>query len=99
MLAVASAAGDKALPSGLVVLGEVGLAGELRPVRDVRRRLSEAARLGFTRALVPAGSLDTGKKRNGEHSLVPVGGRGANFAPGFDVVEAQNVWDALTHVT
>ncbi|MEU8201904.1 DNA repair protein RadA [Streptosporangium sp. NPDC049046] len=99
MLAVASAAGDKALPSGLVVLGEVGLAGELRPVRDVRRRLSEAARLGFTRALVPTGSLDTGKKRNGDHSLVRMAGRGAPFAPGFDVVEAENVWDALTHVT
>ncbi|GGS75631.1 DNA repair protein RadA [Planobispora rosea] len=98
MLAVASAAGDKALPPGLVVLGEVGLAGELRPVRDVRRRLSEAARLGFTRALVPTGSLETGKGKRGEASLVRVNGR-ASFAPGFDVIEAENVWDALSHIT
>ncbi|GIH92975.1 DNA repair protein RadA [Planobispora siamensis] len=102
MLAVASAAGDRALPPGLVVLGEVGLAGELRPVRDVRRRLSEAARLGFTRALVPTGSLEIGKndrKQRAEGSLVPVNGRSGGFGPGFDVVEAENVWDALTHVT
>ncbi|MFI9552444.1 DNA repair protein RadA [Nonomuraea endophytica] len=98
MLAVASAAGDKPLPSGLVALGEVGLAGELRPVRDVRRRLTEAARLGFTRALVPAGSLEeSGSKRAGQRSLVPVGP--VSFAPGFEVVQAENVWDALTHVT
>jgi DNA repair protein RadA/Sms len=98
MLAVASAAGDKPLPAGLVALGEVGLAGELRPVKDVRRRLTEAARLGFKRALVPAGSLDQGaQKRNGQRSLVPVGP--VAFAPGFEVMEAENVWDALTHVT
>ncbi|MEW9549955.1 DNA repair protein RadA [Nonomuraea sp. NPDC050783] len=98
MLAVASAAGDKPLPAGLVALGEVGLAGELRPVRDVRRRLTEAARLGFKRALVPAGSLEDGtRKRAGDRSLVPVGP--VAFAPGFEVVQAENVWDALTHVT
>jgi len=98
MLAVASAAGDKPLPAGLVALGEVGLAGELRPVKDVRRRLTEAARLGFKRGLVPAGSLDEGtRKRNGQRSLVPVGA--VSFAPGFEVVEAENVWDALSHVT
>ncbi|TMR89645.1 DNA repair protein RadA [Nonomuraea basaltis] len=98
MLAVASAAGDKPLPAGLVALGEVGLAGELRPVRDVRRRLTEAARLGFKRALVPAGSLEEGgRRRNGQRALVPVGP--VAFAPGFEVVQAENVWDALTHVT
>ena len=100
MLAVASAAGDRALPSDLVVLGEVGLAGELRPVKDVRRRLAEAARLGFRRALVPAGSLDQPRgAEGGQRSLVPVESRTTTFAPGFDVTEAGNVWDALTHVT
>ncbi|PZG21340.1 DNA repair protein RadA [Nonomuraea aridisoli] len=98
MLAVASAAGDKPLPAGLVALGEVGLAGELRPVKDVRRRLTEAARLGFKRALVPAGSLEEpGRRRDGQRALVPVGP--VAFAPGFEVVQAENVWDALTHVT
>lgn len=54
-LAVASAQQDYALPSDLVAIGEVGLAGEIRPVTGVDRRLAEAARLGFTRAIVPAG--------------------------------------------
>jgi DNA repair protein RadA/Sms len=39
-----------------VALGEVGLAGEVRPVRHLAERLREAARLGIRRALVPAGS-------------------------------------------
>lgn len=52
-LAVASAALDQPLPDGLVVLGEVGLAGEVRRVGGAARRIAEAARLGFTRALVP----------------------------------------------
>ncbi|MQA85049.1 MAG: DNA repair protein RadA [Streptosporangiales bacterium] len=52
-LAVASATGDRPLPPNLVAIGEVGLAGEIRRVSGVERRLVEAARLGFTRALVP----------------------------------------------
>jgi DNA repair protein RadA/Sms len=52
-LAVASAQQDLPLPTGLIALGEVGLAGEIRRVTDVQRRLAEAARLGFTHALVP----------------------------------------------
>lgn len=55
-LAVASAAKGLALPSDLVAIGEVGLAGEIRKVSGVSRRLNEAHRLGFKRALVPAGS-------------------------------------------
>ncbi|WP_155342130.1 DNA repair protein RadA [Acrocarpospora corrugata] len=105
MLSVVSAAGDKPLPQGLVALGEVGLAGELRPVRDVRRRLAEAARLGFTRALVPTGSLaaetlklDPAPARGDLVSTRPSGIRTTNFSPGFDVTEAENVWDALTHI-
>jgi DNA repair protein RadA/Sms len=54
-LAVASAARELPLPLGTVVLGEVGLAGEVRRVPAVERRLAEAGRLGFTRAVVPVG--------------------------------------------
>ena len=43
---------------GWSAIGEVGLAGEIRTVSGVGRRLAEAARLGFTRAIVPAGALD-----------------------------------------
>ncbi len=55
-LAVASAAKSLALPADLVAIGEVGLAGEIRKVSGVNRRLQEAYRLGFKRALVPTGS-------------------------------------------
>lgn len=53
-LALASIATKRALPSDLVVCGEVGLAGELRQVAHIDRRLAEAARLGFQRAIVAA---------------------------------------------
>jgi DNA repair protein RadA/Sms len=52
-LALASAASDTPLPKNLVAIGEVGLAGEVRRVTGVQRRLAEAARLGFPHALVP----------------------------------------------
>jgi len=48
---------DRALPPGTVAMGEVGLAGEIRAVTGIPRRLAEAARLGFVRAVVPAGTL------------------------------------------
>lgn len=52
-VSVASALTNRTLPPGVVVLGEVGLAGEIRRVTGISRRLSEAVRLGFTHALVP----------------------------------------------
>jgi DNA repair protein RadA/Sms len=58
-LAVASAAKGFALPSDLVAIGEVGLAGEIRKVSGVNHRLAEAYRHGFKRALVPQGSDTT----------------------------------------
>ena len=57
-LAIASALLDQPLPHTLLALGEVGLSGEVRPVVGVARRLGEAARLGFTTAIVPVGALD-----------------------------------------
>jgi DNA repair protein RadA/Sms len=55
-LSVASAAKGLALPADLVAIGEVGLAGEIRKVTGITQRVSEAARLGFKRAIVPVGS-------------------------------------------
>jgi DNA repair protein RadA/Sms len=55
-LSVASAAKGLALPSDLVAIGEVGLAGEIRKVNGALQRIQEAARLGFKRAMVPVGS-------------------------------------------
>jgi DNA repair protein RadA/Sms len=57
-LAVASATMSIPLPRNLVSFGEVGLAGELRHVVGAERRLTEARRLGFTRALVPHATAD-----------------------------------------
>jgi DNA repair protein RadA/Sms len=59
-LAIASSVSDRALPRGMVAMGEVGLAGEIRAVTGIPRRLAEAARLGFAKAVVPAGSLGNG---------------------------------------
>ncbi|TDQ54891.1 DNA repair protein RadA [Actinorugispora endophytica] len=53
-LALAGSHTDLALPSGMIAIGEVGLAGDVRVVSGIQRRLHEAQRLGFTRAIVPA---------------------------------------------
>ncbi|MDQ3463055.1 MAG: DNA repair protein RadA, partial [Actinomycetota bacterium] len=57
-LALVSAVADRPLPADLVAVGEVGLGGELRQAAQMSRRLAEAARLGFRRAVVPASAPD-----------------------------------------
>ncbi|MFD6949756.1 MULTISPECIES: DNA repair protein RadA [unclassified Nocardiopsis] len=52
-MAAASSNNDVALPAGFIAIGEVGLAGDVRTVTGVRRRVAEAQRLGFTEAVVP----------------------------------------------
>ena len=53
LLAIVSSLRNKPLPDKLVVFGEVGLAGEVRPVQRGQERLKEAAKLGFTHAIIP----------------------------------------------
>jgi DNA repair protein RadA/Sms len=53
LLAIVSSLRNKPLPEKLVVFGEVGLAGEIRPVQRGQERLREAAKLGFTLAIIP----------------------------------------------
>jgi DNA repair protein RadA/Sms len=53
LLAVVSSLRNKALPGDLVVFGEIGLSGELRPVPNGQERLQEAAKHGFHRAIIP----------------------------------------------
>jgi DNA repair protein RadA/Sms len=81
LLALASATVNEPVGEGVVAIGEVGLAGEVRPVTGVRRRLAEAARLGFKTALVPP---DPDGKEYG----------GGNFS-GMRVVEVSDVRGAL----
>ena len=54
LLAVESSFKNKPLPDKSIVFGEVGLAGEIRPVQRGQERLREAAKLGFTTALIPS---------------------------------------------
>ncbi len=84
-LAVASSLANISIPAEVVAIGEVGLAGEIRRVTGVQRRLAEAARMGFRRAIVPAGS---GLQGGGEECLEP----GAQLK----VQEAADIRSAIT---
>ncbi len=53
VLAVYSSLMNRPLPTKLVVFGEVGLSGEVRPVQRGQERIREAAKLGFTQAIIP----------------------------------------------
>ena len=85
-LAVAGAHRNAPLPQGLVAIGEVGLAGDIRPVTGLPRRLTEAARIGFTRAVVPSGSLTEGRP--------PAGVRVLEVSTLRDAVDAALGWGA-----
>jgi DNA repair protein RadA/Sms len=56
LVSIVSSFKNKALDSKLIVFGEVGLAGEVRPVQGGLVRLKEAAKLGFTKAIIPKGN-------------------------------------------
>ena len=57
LLAIVSSFRDRAAPERLVCFGEIGLAGEIRPVRFGTERIAAAAKQGFTRAIVPKGNV------------------------------------------
>ncbi len=65
-LSIVSNQNNRPLPDGLVVIGELGLTGEVRRVGQLERRLQEAARHGLTRALIPSGT------RAGRHAGLEV---------------------------
>ncbi len=65
--AVVSSLRNRAIPKGHVLIGEVGLTGEVRGVRRLRERVNEAEKLGYTHAVVPTGNLPKTKIE-----LVPV---------------------------
>ena len=82
-LALASAARGVPLPVGLVAFGEIALTGEVRAVPRASARLSEAARLGFTRALVPAEALSSI-----DHALDRAACEGLTLAPVATLAQA-----------
>jgi DNA repair protein RadA/Sms len=79
-LALASSLRDRPIPAGTIAIGEVGLLGELRNVVGLERRLREAARLGFHRALVPQ----------------PVAGATIPRIEGLEVVASETLAEAIT---
>ncbi len=72
LMAIVSSFRDEALPRDLVAFGEVGLAGEIRPVAYGEERLREAAKVGFGRAILPRANLP--KRRLAGLELIPVTG-------------------------
>ena len=79
LLALASTVSGRAVPSDTVVVGEVGLSGEVRGVSQLGIRLAEVEALGFKRCIVPARDLERAKK----------------LPDGLDLVGAQTVSQAL----
>jgi len=57
LLAIVSSIKECPIPKKLMAFGEVGLSGEVRPVNNGQERLKEAAKLGFTSALIPKGNM------------------------------------------
>jgi DNA repair protein RadA/Sms len=72
VLAAASAHFELVAPPGLVAIGEVGLGGQLRPVKALARRLEEASRLGFSQAVIPAGVAPRLGPSGGDLELIEV---------------------------
>jgi DNA repair protein RadA/Sms len=79
-LALASSVANLSVPQGVIAVGEVGLAGEVRNVAGVPRRVAEAERMGFRRAIVPVGS-----------DAISV----AAPSSGMEVVEVEDVREAM----
>jgi DNA repair protein RadA/Sms len=98
-VALASSAANLSVPGGTVAIGEVGLAGEVRRVGGIQRRLAEAERMGFRRAIIPAGTAGIpssqqppGKDGRGRLAAVPDGCAGGLL----DVREAGDVRQAIS---
>jgi DNA repair protein RadA/Sms len=94
-VSLASSAANLSVPRGVVAIGEVGLAGEVRRVAGLPRRLAEAERMGFRRAIVPAGSagLD-GLAAQAERGTQA----GGDPAQPIAVVQVEDVRQALSAV-
>jgi DNA repair protein RadA/Sms len=78
-LALTSSLRDQSVPADLALVGEVGLSGEVRSVGQLEARLSEAARLGFSKAIVP--------RRLGRTPLNP--------PQGLQVIQVRSVREAV----
>ena len=73
-LALISSLTDRVIPDDLIAVGELGLAGECRAVANLEQRVKEAARLGFTKAVVPYRNLEKRKLEIPGITLIPIKG-------------------------
>ena len=71
-LALISSLTDKVIPDDLVAVGELGLSGEVRAVSNLEQRVKEAARLGFTKAIVPYRNVEKRKLTVDGMELIPI---------------------------
>ena len=79
-----------------VLLGEIGLSGELRSVSQLALRLREAAKLGFARAIVPRHALRRRQAQSGQAAMPGSAGAGPSDLPSeIEVIGARTVGDAL----
>ena len=83
-LAIASSFRDAPVDAGTVAIGEVGLSGELRSVGQAERRVSEAARLGFSRVILPSASYRRTTWDAPGIELLPVGSVAMALEAAFD---------------
>jgi len=83
LLAIVSSIRDQALDQNLVVFGEVGLSGEIRPVPSGQERIREAAKHGFKRAIVPIANVPAAKPA------------GAGSLAGMEIIGVKNLQQAL----
>jgi DNA repair protein RadA/Sms len=83
-VALASANAGTPAPAGVVAMGELGLAGELRRVRDLPQRLAEAGRLGFAAAVVPGDPRERGPRSQDPREI-----------DGMRVIDALDIASAL----
>ena len=70
-LALISSLTDKAVPDDLIAIGELGLSGECRAVSNLEQRVKEAARLGFTKAVIPAKNIEK-RMPDSDIELIPI---------------------------
>lgn len=73
-LALISSVTDRIIPDDLIAIGEIGLAGECRAVANLEQRVKEAARLGFTKAVVPYRNIEKRKIDVSGITLIPIKG-------------------------
>ncbi len=86
VMAIASSSLDRSLPKGMVLVGEVGLGGEIRAVNRMETRISEARKMGFSLVAIPEANMHSLSKSyaRGHVKLIPI----AHIKDAFKLLDA-----------